>query len=203
MCSSSLIKAIAVGLSVLLSSAVHALDIAACGVPTEDLPIMQKIIKHESGAKQFAIGINVGNGTSKSLFAEDYATAVAWSKELLQRGYPSIDMGFGQINSKNLQKLGISIEQVFDACTNIKSAHAIFKQNMSATGGNVMAALSMYNTGKPNSERGTKYAMAVLGNAGLNKEMTTFAQALKTNPYRANAMLQWDMQTAESTWKVY
>lgn len=196
-------KAITVILSALLSSsAVHALDLAACGVPAEDLPIMQKIIKHESGAKQFAIGINVGNGTSKSLFADDQATAVAWSKELLQR-YPSIDMGFGQINSKNLQKLGINIEQVFDACTNIKSAHTIFKQNLSATGGNVMAALSMYNTGKPNSERGAKYAIAVLGNAGMNKEMTNFAQALKTNPYRSNAMLQWDIQTAESTWKVY
>jgi type IV secretion system protein VirB1 len=183
-----------------LSLPSYAADLKTCGIDTH-ADTMAKIIKHESSNRQFAIGINVGDGTSKALFAPDEATAVIWSKDLLKRGYPSIDMGYGQINSLNLSKLGISIDQIFDECTNVKASHQIFTNNLTATGGNLTAALSMYNTGRPNSQRGLQYAAAVLGSGNFDKSIVTIASAIEMNPYKASAVIAWSSKESAG-WKV-
>lgn len=187
------------------TSTATALDLTRCGIDTHSDTIA-RIVKHESNNRQFAIGINVGDGTSKALFAPDEATAVVWAKDLLSRGYPSIDLGYGQINNRNLEKLGVPIEQIFDECTNIKASHQIFTTNLAATGNNLTAALSMYNTGKPNSPRGLKYAAAVLGNNSFDKSITTITNAIETNPYKASAVIVWsttNQHEESSSWKMH
>lgn len=181
----------------LISCVAHANMFDDCGI-VQHQDVLEKIVKYESGNRQFAIGINIGNGTSKSIFASDEHTAVSWAKELLSRGYPSIDMGYGQINSKNLAKLGVSVDQIFDKCTNLCASQKIFDQNLAATNGDITAALSMYNTGKSSYSRGLAYAAAVMG-MGIGKINHTYAVSSSTNPFSASAMIAWTNQN-QSEW---
>nr|WP_283204860.1 transglycosylase SLT domain-containing protein [Bathymodiolus heckerae thiotrophic gill symbiont] len=63
-------------------------------------------------------------------------------------------MGIAQINTKNLKKYNISIEEAFDPCTNIKVGAAILTDNYQRAlesgmkgQGALHAAISEYNTG--------------------------------------------------------
>ena len=81
------------------------------------------IVKIESGFKPFAIGINKGTATLKRQ-PESKEEAVKTAKELIAGGH-NIDMGLGQINSENLPRLGITVDDVFDACKNLTAAATI------------------------------------------------------------------------------
>ena len=85
------------------------------------------IVKIESGFKPFAIGINKGTATLKRQ-PESKEEAVKTAKELIAGGH-NIDMGLGQINSENLPRLGITVDDVFDACKNLSAAAAILTDN--------------------------------------------------------------------------
>jgi type IV secretion system protein VirB1 len=73
----------------------------------------------------------------------------------------SIDMGLGQINSRNLSWLGLTLESVFDPCRNLQAMQAVLLsgyEKAAKTHGPgqqaLVAALSAYNTGHP--ERGVR-----------------------------------------------
>jgi type IV secretion system protein VirB1 len=71
----------------------------------------------------------------------------------------SVDMGLVQINSKNLPALGLTVEQVFDPCTNMAAgAHILATGYQKA--GSLGGALSIYNTGRPDSTVGANYAQS-------------------------------------------
>ena len=110
------------------------------------------IVKIESGFKPFAIGINKGTATLKRQ-PESKEEAIRAAKQLIAGGH-NIDMGLGQINSENLPRLGITVDDVFDACKNLSAAAAILTDNYtraSARAGEpqeaLKKALSAYNTG--------------------------------------------------------
>jgi type IV secretion system protein VirB1 len=52
------------------------------------------------------------------------ADAVAIVRRYVAAGY-SVDIGLGQINSRNLAHLGVSIEQAFEPCTNLGLASRV------------------------------------------------------------------------------
>lgn len=148
--------------------------IQACS-PQMQLPVAQAIIKSESSFNQFAIGINNGKAIRQP---RSYREAVATAKSLLANG-ANIDMGYSQINSSNLRWLGLSVEQVFDPCHNLKAMQTIYlrcydKAGETGYGTRMQRAFSCYNTG--NTTRGfsngyvnkvTKNFNALVGGANI------------------------------------
>ena len=80
------------------------------------------------------------------------AEAIATAKTYVARGH-SVDMGLGQINSKNMRWLGLTWETVFKPCVNLEAAGSVLLSNYrSVKEGRtpqraLRVALSMYNTG--------------------------------------------------------
>ena len=81
------------------------------------------IVKTESGFNPFAIGVNKG-GLQLTRQPTNKAEAVAAAKTLIAGGQ-NIDMGLGQINSENLTRLGMTVDEVFDVCKNLSAAALI------------------------------------------------------------------------------
>lgn len=113
-----------------------------------DYPVAQAIVKQESGFNPFAIGVN-RNAPVKQ--PQNFNEAVNKAKELLAKGY-NIDLGLGQINSSNMRWLGLSVEQAFNPCNNLKAMQTVYldclnKSGESGLGTKMQRAFSCYNTG--------------------------------------------------------
>lgn len=113
--------------------------------------IMAKIVRAESGFNRFAIGVNGANRRSYSPKSQEEAARIA--RELIAQGH-SIDMGLGQINNANLGWLNLTVETVFDSCTNLTAAEAVLRDGYDRArkqGSDPQTALhqalSAYNTG--------------------------------------------------------
>ncbi|AXQ50966.1 conjugal transfer protein (plasmid) [Stenotrophomonas rhizophila] len=111
---------------------------------------MLAVIQQESQGNPWAIGVNSGQSYRK---AKNYEDAVAESKRLIASG-ANIDMGLMQINSKTMVNLGLTVEQVFDPCTNTYAGGVVLTRNYvraskthNSDQAALLAALSAYNTG--------------------------------------------------------
>lgn len=111
---------------------------------------MMAIMKHESGGNPWAIGVN---GSHRFKKPDSYQAAVSEARRLIEAG-ASIDMGLMQINSKTMVRLGLTVEQVFDPCTNVYAGGIVLTRNYVqarktyySEQGALTAALSAYNTG--------------------------------------------------------
>lgn len=111
------------------------------------------ILDVESRFDPLAIGVNSGPRLPRRPSNADEAARIA--RRLIKAG-GSVDLGIGQINSGNLGWLGLSIEDAFEPCANLKAAARILTDNYrTATKTKadpqdaLRAALSFYNTGHP------------------------------------------------------
>lgn len=123
---------------------------------------MARVIRHESGLRPLAIGIN--GGTRLKRQPSSKAEAVAWARWLIDNGY-NIDLGLAQINHRNLVRVGLSLETVFDPCANVGAGAQILTANYREALKRyrtqqeaLLAALSAYNTGRFESTIGKAYA---------------------------------------------
>jgi type IV secretion system protein VirB1 len=114
-----------------------------------------KLVKHESGGNPYAIGINGPYRLSPQ--PNSKAQAIATAKMLLNAGM-SIDMGLSMINSRNLHRLGLTVESVFDPCSNLNAMQTVlttaYNKAIKRHGPGQAAlasALSEYNTGNASS----------------------------------------------------
>ena len=119
--------------------------------PTVARETIVAIMKHESNFNPFAIGINGRTRISRKPQTQEEAIEIA--EKLIAAGV-SIDMGLAQINNANLNKLGLSVAQVFDPCTNLRAAEKVLRwcygpaEKKHGPGQTALqAALSCYNTG--------------------------------------------------------
>lgn len=131
--------------------------------PAVDPVTMAAVVMQESGGQPWVIN---NNTTNKSVTFASKPAAVAAAEAAVGRG-ESVDMGLAQINSKNLAALGLTVEQVFDPCTNIAAGAGILARGYQKTG-SLGSALSIYNTGRSDSKIGAAYAQKVFGLAGVN-----------------------------------
>ena len=69
------------------------------------------IVRTESGFRPYAIGVNNGFRLIRQPVSREEAIVTA--RWLIDHGY-NIDLGLGQINSANLTRLNLSIEDAFD-----------------------------------------------------------------------------------------
>ncbi|MDE2562805.1 MAG: lytic transglycosylase domain-containing protein [Sphingomonadales bacterium] len=109
----------------------------------------------ESHFDALAIGVNNG----PQVRARSKSEAVALARRLIDAGY-SIDLGLAQINSANLVRLGLSVEDAFDPCRSLEAAETVldvsYRQAAQSRSGRdaIEAAWSLYNTGS--STRGIR-----------------------------------------------
>lgn len=120
--------------------------------PTVAVETVQAIIQVESAGDPLALNAN-RNGEAVRLRADDLADAIRLARAEIAAGN-TVDIGLMQINSANLPKLGYSVEQVFNPCTNLRAGAAILTaayDGAAKTHGEgqdaLRAALSAYNTG--------------------------------------------------------
>jgi type IV secretion system protein VirB1 len=127
------------------------------------------IIQTESSGEQFALNVNGGRQPARQTSAAD---AVATARRYVAAGY-SVDLGLGQINSRNMRWLGLTWETVFDPCINVAALARVLTTNYNAARAGrdpqtaLRVALSMYNTGSQTRGFSNGYVAKVVGNAGV------------------------------------
>lgn len=105
-------------------------------------------LRVESSFNELAIGINHGPKVQASTPAE----AIAIATRYIRAGY-SVDLGLAQINSHNLARLNMTVEQAFDACTSLHAAETVLTENYAVASQSysgleaISRTWSYYNTG--------------------------------------------------------
>lgn len=139
--------------------------------PQVHVTTLAAIVRQESAGNPFAIGINGAARLPRQ--PQTKAEAVATAKWLQANGY-NFDGGAGQINVRNLGWLGMSIEDLFDPCANLKGAATVlsdcYRRAVQKYGEGqpaLHAALSCYNTGDFSKGFTNGYVMKVAANAAL------------------------------------
>lgn len=158
------------------------------------------IVRTESSGHVFALNVNGGRQPRRQASA---AAAAATAKRYVAAGY-SVDLGLGQINSRNMRWLGLTWETVFDPCTNIAALGRVLTQNYNAVKAGrdpqsaLRIALSMYNTGSQSRGFRNGYVARVVGNAGISDIQMSYS----TTSTRPVAEKSGDLRTiivAENT----
>ncbi|MEO9231579.1 MAG: lytic transglycosylase domain-containing protein [Devosia sp.] len=128
--------------------------ILACA-PLVDAHTVKEVIRVESEGNPIAVNINVkkDGSTFKHNPIRNKKDAIFVAKKAIQAGY-NADLGYMQVNSRNLESLGFTVDDMFHACKNLKAgskvlhnfytaALKVYKDEQTA----LLAALSAYNTG--------------------------------------------------------
>ena len=169
-------------------SATALLALASQCAPTVAPETVRAIIQTESGGDPFALNVNGGRQPARQSNAADAAST---ARSFVAAGY-SVDLGLGQINSRNLRWLGLTWETVFDPCTNVAALGRVLTANYNAAKAGrdpqtaLRVALSMYNTGSQTRGFRNGYVAKVVGNAGVANTglsyATTFAAVAVAAP---------------------
>jgi type IV secretion system protein VirB1 len=145
------------------------------------------IIQTESSGKQFALNVNGGRQPARQSNAAD---AAATARRFVAAGY-SVDLGLGQINSRNMRWLGLTWETVFDPCTNIAALARVLTKNYNSVKAGrdpqtaLRVALSMYNTGSQTRGFRNGYVAKVARNAGIANAGMSYATSLPAVAFAA------------------
>jgi len=141
-----------------------------CG-PSVAVETLVSVVHTESRFDPYAIGVNA-KGVAKPEPA-DRATAISTARALIARGY-NIDLGLGQINSANLKRLDLTVEDAFDPCLNLAAAARVLSSNYlsvarssQSTEAAIATAMSMYNTGSRSRGFGNGYVGRVYASSNI------------------------------------
>jgi type IV secretion system protein VirB1 len=106
------------------------------------------LVLTESSGDDLSININKG----PRVRAASIADGVALVRRYMAAGY-TVDVGLAQVNSANFARLGVTVEQAFDPCTNLRLASSMLRAGYGLaiqhyTGLDAISATySLYNTG--------------------------------------------------------
>jgi len=123
---------------------------------------MAAVVQQESGGNPLALHDNT---SGKSYWPASLTEAAQIARILIAQGH-SVDMGLAQINSRNLPRLGVSVDQVLQPCENLRAAQAVLLEGWKRSA-DLRATLSAYNTGQLASPVGAKYGAQVYSKAGV------------------------------------
>lgn len=146
-------------------------ELARDCAPNIDVGTLSAVVRHESNLNPYAINVNGGFRLPRAPTSKQEAIATAeW---LYSKGY-SFDSGLGQYNSLNMRRMGVSIPELFEPCSNLKAASVLLTDcytravdKMGAGQTALKAALTCYNTGKFVAAKGNRYVSLVAANATL------------------------------------
>jgi type IV secretion system protein VirB1 len=133
------------------------IDLILACAPNVAPATIQQIIRVESDGNPLAVNINTRNGVklkpAAKITTPEHAIAVTYAAMALGH---TVDMGYMQVNSANLPKLGYTVEDMFNPCKNLTAGARVLEaaylrmlprhRNKQAA---LSAALSIYNTGNP------------------------------------------------------
>lgn len=161
------------------------MGLAAQCAPNVAPATIAAIVQTESQGNELAIGVNgLGRAIEQP---SSLAQAVELARFYVNKGY-SVDLGLGQINSRNMKALGLTWQNVFDPCTNIAAAGAVLSGNYHSVRAGLhpqralRIALSMYNTGSRSRGFRNGYVGKVVGNAGVSDGIQAVAVELTAIP---------------------
>lgn len=127
--------------------------LASACAPAIPAPTLIPLIQVESGFNPLAI--NVNGEPRVTVRARSRSEAVLSARRLIAQGR-SVDLGLGQINSKNLGWLDLSIEAAFDPCRNLAASARVLQDGYQRAAAQwrdpqdaLRIAFSIYNTGHP------------------------------------------------------
>ena len=161
-------------------SAAAIFALASQCAPTVAPETVLAIIQTESSGEPFALNVNGGRQPARQRGAAD---AAATARRYVAAGY-SVDLGLGQINSRNMRWLGLTWETVFDPCTNVAALGRVLTANYNAARAGrdpqsaLRVALSMYNTGSQTRGFRNGYVAKVVGNASVVNMGASYPTAL-------------------------
>lgn len=116
-------------------------QLSAVCAPGDAAMTLASVASTESGFDTLAINDNT-NGLKYHPDNEDAARRLARTL-IVEQGH-SLDLGLMQINSANLSRIGLSIDDAFDACHSISAGARILKDGYQQA---LRVAFSRYNTG--------------------------------------------------------
>lgn len=158
-------------------SAAAILALASQCAPSVAPETVLAIVQTESNGDPFALNVNGGRQPARQSSAAD---AAATAQRYVAAGY-SVDLGLGQINSRNMRWLGLTWESVFDPCTNVAALARVLTTNYNSVKAGrdpqtaLRVALSMYNTGSQTRGFRNGYVAKVVGNAGIANAPASYA----------------------------
>ena len=127
---------------------------------------MSSIVAVESGGDPLAIH---DNDDGRSYRPASPQAAVSLASSLIARGH-SVDLGLAQINSANVQRLGLTVQTIFDPCANLRTGAQILSADYARASARygpgqraLLRAIGAYNTGQ--LTEGDGYISAVVGAA--------------------------------------
>lgn len=127
---------------------------------------MAAIIGTESSGWPWTINVN-GLPDGAMRFSTKQA-AITAATRYIRMGY-KVDMGIAQVDSENLSWLGLSVQQAFNPCSNLKAAQKILIGAYRQAGANgtqsLDGAFQAYNSG--NTSGDGRYAKVVYRQAGV------------------------------------
>jgi type IV secretion system protein VirB1 len=120
------------------------IDMTACPDLAVPLDVMRHVVRVESGANPFAIGV-VGARLLRQ--PKQLDEAVATARMLEAKGY-NFSLGIAQVNRSNLARYGLDThEKAFDACANLAAGSRILAACHASAGGDWGKAFSCYYSG--------------------------------------------------------
>lgn len=132
-----------------------------------DSQLFASLVKQESNYNPYAIGMD-GKDALKPQ-PQSYEEAVAVADRLVSEG-KKFSVGLGQVHISNVQRYGLTWEQAFDPCTNLRVASKILRAFHSkaiksgyASEDALFAALRGYNSGNVHFRGSDGYARNILG----------------------------------------
>lgn len=144
---------------------------------------IQKVIAVESNGNPLALNIN---GIQQPRKPTTQAQAIKVAHDYIQRGY-SVDLGLMQVNSKNLSRYGVTVEEMFEPCANLKTGSRILyeayqraKRNNSDPQAALQVALSLYNTGSVQRGFNNGYVRKYTSNALVTAPVSATASRART-----------------------
>lgn len=158
---------------------------------------MAAIMRVESAGNPWALNVNGRRPLTRQPGSRD--EAVRWARTFVAAGY-SVDMGLMQVNSGNLPRLNMTVEQVFEPCNNLAAGARIlaaFYGGAARQWGEgqqaLQAALSAYNTGNHQGGFRNGYVGKVVATAyrPLPNQNLAFASAARTPPPLGEPLVLW------------
>lgn len=171
-------------------------DLAVQCAPDVSPVTIEAIIRVESKGNPLAL--NVNRVKVQPVVPKTAPEVAKVAADWIARGF-SVDLGIMQINSANLPKLGLTIEQVLDPCTNIRAGAAIladgYARAKSLHGGGqtaLQAALSAYNTGNFSFGFRNGYVARYYDPKSIPAGRKQDVKIAVFNPYTASSAVDWE-----------
>jgi len=181
------------------------LALAAQCAPNVHPETLSAIVSHESGGNPLALHVNGSNQPASPQSREEAASV---ARQLISEG-KSVDLGLMQINSDNLEWLGMSVEDSFDPCQNLAAGARILEENYQRAQRQkgqaqpaLYAALSAYNTGSHTAGIKNGYVEKIIENSTY--KVPAISAVVESRP---EPVPEWDVfggeEGADTHWDAF